>query len=563
MQESPLNVANRNTYNRSNAGRLLRIVKRHLFHILAFLAGVALMAGCGKRQASGPPSQNVLRYAITTEPTTFDPALVRDGPTIDMLFHVFEGLVQWDENNRVRPNLAESWSVSEDGRTYTFTLKKGVRFHNGREVTAEDFKYSIERACDPELASPVSATYLNDIVGALDKLNRKAQEVKGVEVVDKYTLRITIDHPKAYFLAKLTYPTAYVVCREAIEQNGDEVNGRRLRINERCAIGTGPFKLQQYVPGSKVVLAANKEYHAGAPKLDGIERPIVLDASTRHAMYERGDLDIVDVQKGDLLRDQQDPVLSKELRTFERAAVFYLGLNQNVFAPFKDRRVRLALAHATDKDAIVKVALMGVPQKANGIIPPGVLGYDPNFQGIPYDPEKARQLLAEAGYPEGRGFPTLTLTFREKTPDLRRAAEMIKEQYRKELGINVELREMEWGAFLDALDRKELPFVHLRWMADYLDAQNFLSVLLRTGVPENVVGYSNPRFDALCDTADKEQDEQKRIQLYREAERIAVQDVPWIPIYFQRDVELIKPYVKGIRDSLMGHLPHVTTYIER
>jgi len=538
-------------------------VRRHLHYAVALLAGVLLVTGCAKRETSAPPAQNILRYAITTEPTTFDPALVRDGPTIDMLFHVFEGLVQWDENNRVRPNLAESWSVSEDGRTYTFTLKKGVRFHNGREVTAEDFKYSIERACDPELASPVSATYLNDIVGALDKLNRKAQEVKGVEVVDKYTLRITIDHPKAYFLAKLTYPTAYVVCREAIEQNGDEVNGKRLRINERCAVGTGPFKMTQYVPGSKVVLEANKEYHAGAPKLDGIERPIVLDASTRHAMYERGDLDIVDVQKGDLLRDQQDPVLSKELRTFERAAVFYLGLNQNAFAPFKDRRVRLALAYATDKDAIVKVALMGVPQKANGIIPPGVLGYDPSFQGIPYEPEKARQLLAEAGYPNGKGFPTLTLTFREKTPDLRRAAEMIKEQYRKELGINVELREMEWGAFLDALDRKELPFVHLRWMADYLDAQNFLSVLLRTGVPENVVGYSNPRFDALCDAADKEQDEQKRIQLYREAERIAVQDVPWIPIYFQRDVELIKPYVKGIRDSLMGHLPHVTTYIER
>jgi ABC-type oligopeptide transport system substrate-binding subunit len=117
---------------------------------------------------------------------------------------------------------------------------------------------------------------------------------------------------------------------------------------------------------------------------------------------------------------------------------------------------------------------------------------------------------------------------------------------------------------LDALDRKELPFIHLRWAADYLDAQNFLSVMLRTGAPENVVGYSNPRFDALCDRADREQDEQKRIELYREAERLAVtEDVPWITLYFQRDVELIKPYVKGIRDSLMGHLPHVTTYIER
>lgn len=536
----------------------------HAYGAMIMIGVLVLSLGCGRRQVTQPPAQNVLRYALTAEPTTFDPALVRDGPTIDLLFQVYEGLVQWDEQNRLVPNLAESWTVSEDGRTYTFRLKRGVKLHCGREVTAEDFKYSIERACDPALASPVSATYLNDIVGALDKLNRKANEVKGVQVVDKYTLLITIDHPKAYFVAKLTYPTAYVVCRESIEKDGDDIGGRKLRINERCAEGTGPFKLAQFLPGSKVLLEANKEYHGGAPKLDGIERPIVLDASTRHAMYERGDLDIVDVQKGDLLRDQKDPVLSKELQTFDRASVFYLGLNQNVFPPFRDKRVRLALAYATDKDAIVKTALMGVPQKANGIVPPGVLGHDPGFEGVPYDPDMARKLLAEAGYPDGKGFPTLTLTFREKTPDLRRAAEMIKEQYRKELGINVELREMEWGAFLDALDRKELPFIHLRWAADYLDAQNFLSVMLRTGAPENVVGYSNPRFDALCDQADREQDEQKRIQLYRAAERIAVQeDVPWITLYFQRDVELIKPYVKGIRDSLMGHLPHVTTYIER
>lgn len=515
---------------------------------------ILFMVGCGQSGTSS--SGKVFRYAITTEPTTFDPALVEDGPTIDLLFQVFEGLVRWDEGSKLVPNLAEKWEVSEDGRVYTFTLKKGVKFHNGREVTAEDFKYSIERSLNKETNSTVAGIYLNDIVGALEYANKRADSVSGVEVADSYTLKITIDAPKGYFLAKLTYPTAYAVCREEVERNGG-------KINEQNMIGTGPFRLKEYLPNQKVILQAFEDYHGGRPKLDYMERPIILDATTRHSMYERGELDLVDVQKGDLERDRRDPVLSKELHLFDRAAIYYLALNQDAYAPFKDRRVRQAFALAIDTEEVVRVALLNVNKKASGILPPGIPGYDPDFKGWEFNPAKARELLASAGYPNGKGLPPLSLTFREKTPDLRRVSEVCADMLKRNLGVQVDLREMEWGAFLSARSKGTMAFYHLRWAADYIDAQNFLSLMLHSNTPENTLGYHNPEFDRLCDEADKATDPQLRIKLYRQAERIAVEDAPWIPLYFQRDIELIKPYVNGIKDTLMGHLPHVTTDIEK
>lgn len=523
---------------------------------IAWFVLLLTFSGCSNSGSTSSVQGKVFRYALTAEPTTLDPARVEDGPTIDLLFQVYEGLVRWEVGNELVPNIAERWEISPDGKTYTFYLKKGVKFHNGREVTAEDFKYSIERSLDPETGSTTAGTYLNDIVGANERLQGKTQEVAGVQVVDSHTLQIEIDAPKAYFLAKLTYPTAYAVCKEAIEKT----NGK---VTVESAIGTGPFKWKEYVANSKVVLEAFGDYHDGRPLLDFMERPIILDATTRHAMYESGELDLCDVQKSDLIQDQKDPVLSKELQFFDRAAVYYFALNQNAYAPFKDMRVRQAFALAIDREEAVRVALQGVNKKANGILPPGVPGYDESYQGWSYDPKRAAELLAEAGYPGGKGMPKLTLTFREKTPDLRRVAEVAANMLKQNLGMDVDLREMEWGAFLDELNKESMPMYHLRWAADYLDPQNFLSVMLRTGAQENRVGYSNPKFDALCDEADRTTDSERRIQLYRQAEKLVVEEAPWVPIYYQKDVELIKPYVSGVRDTLLGHLPHAKTDVAR
>jgi len=551
---------------------------------MAVAAGAALfLAGCPSSGGGGGTSggtggggggggstatatggvPGVLRYPLTANPTTLDPALVSDGPTIDVLHQMYEGLVGWNEKSEVIPLLAaELPKISADGKTYTFTLRDGVKFHNGRAVSAEDVKYSLTRCLDPKLNSPVAMTYLNDIVGADAVASGKATELSGVKVVDPKTVQIALVAPRAYFLGKMTYPTSYVVAREEVEK-GEKTEGGAFTVDDKnsAACGTGPFKLASYTRQSKVVLDAVPEYWGGTPKLKQIERPIILDAKTARNLYDAGQIDLITLEKGDYEQDKDNPDLKDEIQQFDRAATFYLGMNQTRYKPFQDKRVRQAIAHAVDKDAIVNSVLLGINERAEGVVPKGIPGFDPSFKGLTYDPEKAKKLLSDAGFPGGKGLPPLTLSFREKQPDLAKTAEVVKEQLAR-VGVTVNLNEMEWGSFLKATDNREIDFFHMRWAADYLDQQNFLSVLLHSKATENRTAYSNPEYDKLVEQADAELDPAKRVALYRKAEAIVVDDAPWVPIYYQKDVELIKPHVKGIRDGLMGHLPHVTTDIQ-
>lgn len=514
-----------------------------------------LCAGCGK-QAAG--DENVFRYPLVTRPTHLDPAQVQDGDTIDLLLQVFEGLVKWSPENEVVPNLAERWEVLDGGRLYRFFIKKGVRFHNGDELTAQDFVYSLDRAVSREIKSGTAINYLFDIVGARERWEGKSKRLEGVKAPEPYVLEIRIDQPKAYFLAKLTYPNAYAVNRRAIEEAG---GGPMTDI--RAVVGTGPFKLTEYNPDSMAVLTAFDDYHGGRPKLDRIERPIVIEATTRYDLYKRGRLDLLQLDKAQLVAAEQDAELSKHIHHFDRPSVYYLGMNPLAAPVFADLRVRQAFAMALDKDAIIESALEGKVPRADCIVPPKVPGHDPDVRMYPFDPVKARALLAEAGFPGGKGFPKLPLSFREGRPDVRLVAEVIQRQLAQNLGVNVELRPLEWGSYLEAYNNKSLGLFHMRWMADYLDPQDFLSVMLTTDGGENKVGYSDKEFDRLCALADVEQDPQRRVELYRQAQRIALRDAPWVPIYFQRDPELIRPGVTGIQDSLLGHLPHVHTQVRR
>ncbi len=548
--------------------------------LLALVCAAALLPGCtvtknppgtgtGGGISSGgavTTNANTLRYALTAEATTLDPATVQDGTTIDLLQCIFEGLVKWDEKNRIVPGMAEKWEISPDGKTYTFHIRHNVKFHNGREMTAEDIKYSFERSCDPATKSQTASDYLKDIVGAADRIANKAgvSEISGIKVVDPYTLTITIDSPKPYWLGNMTYPTGYVVCKEEISRTGGAVS-------ELSASGTGPFKLAEFKSNYRVVLAANPDYYGGKPKVDFIERPVMIDANLRLNNYEADKLDIVDLSPRDLDRISADPKMSSDLKEFPRAATWYLALNQDApGSPFTKREVRQAFAMAIDKPEIIRVALKGKATLANAVVPPGMDNYAPKITPLPYDPAKAKALLAKAGYPGGSGFPTLTLSFRQDYPWVADTAQITASQLKANLGITVQLRPMEWGVFLKERTAKSMAFSHLRWGADYLDPQNFLSVLLHSskkvnGVedhPENGVGYNNPEFDRLCDQADVEMDTTKRMALYAQAEQIAINDAPWVTVYYQRDLELIKPRVGHLRDSLLGHLPHLTTTVQ-
>ena len=520
---------------------------------LLIAAGVSLAAGCGHKDgAASRGAGNVFRVPVINAPTTFDPAMVEDGPTIDVLQQVFEGLVQWSPDNKVVPCLAEKWDVSPDGLTYTFHLRPNVKFQDGSPVSASDVLYSMTRALNPKLGSPVALNYLGDIAGAKELNAGKAADLKGVKVLDPMTVAITITKPKAYWIYTLTYPTGYVVSKAEAK-----TDAALTAEDDAKGAGTGAFRVTSYARDVKVILAANPTYWEGAPKIAGIERPVVVDAGTRHDMYVKGDIDILQYESpGDFESDSKDAALKDQARLFPRAATFYLGLNQQAFPAFKDVRVRQALAYAIDKNKIVSVVFGGKRDVAEDILAKGIPGFDPAFKGLPYDPAKAKQLLAAAGHPGGAGIPTIPLTYRGSLPDLAKTVDQIRQMWAETLGLKIESRVSEYGAMLHQNDKNALECYHIRWAADYLDPQDYYSVLLRTGSAENHVVYSNPGFDALCDAADVSQNPAQRRALYRRAARIAADEVPMIPLYYQQDVELIKPYVSGIDDGLMGHLPY-------
>ncbi len=526
---------------------------------LTFVVPFALAVGCGKgnfSQQASAGKTNVFRYPIVTNPTSLDPDIVQDGDTIDLVQQVFEGLVAWGTDNQPVANLAESWDVSDGGKTYTFHIKKGVKFHNGRELEAMDFKFGMERACDPSFNSQVAENYLGDIVGAVDKLHKKAKEISGVQVVDKYTLKITIDKPRAYFLGKLTYPCAYAIAKETVTP-GKEIGS----VAEM--VGTGPYKADTFTPNQLFVLTAFKDYHGGTPAIDKIERPVITDAATRLSKFKAGEIDLVPLERQDVKSLQQDPKFKDQLHFYDRPAIWYIGMNLKEYPAFANVKVRQAITMAVDREKIVNETLDGINTVANGILPPGVMGYRKDAGASKFNPARAKDLLAEAGYPGGKGLPAVEMTFREQRPDIRVVAEAVASQLHDNLGMNVSLRTMEWRSYLEKHNAKKQVFFHMRWMADYLDPQNFLSLLLSSDGNENKTYYSNPKVDQLCALADADMKPDERVKLYQQAEDLILQDAAWVPIYFQKDAELISPRVSGLRESLFGHLPHTTVKLQQ
>lgn len=504
-----------------------------------------LLIGCGKgnvsQQIAAAGGGDTLRIGLGVSPTTFDPAKVQDIETSGLLGNVYEGLVTWDENNRLAPCLAEKWDVKDGGKTYDFHLRKGAKFHNGSPVTSEDVVFSLKRASNPAFGSPTAGNYLDDIVGfGTDSL--------AVAALDPSTVEIKIKEPRPYFLGKLTYPCAMVVCKQAVGE------GKEIKELGQM-VGTGPFMVGKYTPDVDVSLPANASYWGGAPKLKGLAYSIAKDFQTRLSKFKAGEIHLAGVIRNEIPGIKSSPDLGPSLVLNPRPAVAYVAMNPLAYAPFADRRIRQAVAMAIDRKRIDEDLLHGINPSAGGILPPGIDGSrkDPE-KGLKYDPDGAAKLLAEAKYPGGKGLPDLELCFRVQTPDTKVVAEAMQSMLSK-VGFPVKLREMEWGAMLKDRNANKLPFMILSWYADYLDPQNFLSVLLTTKANGNHFGYSNPKVDSLCQQADTEQDPAKRIQLYQQAEDLILEDAPWFPLYYPVDAELQSPKVQGLKRNLFGDMP--------
>lgn len=495
------------------------------------------------RAATRVPStsgKNILRLPGrgAGDPPTLDPALTGDATSAEFVVEIFSGLVTLDRNLKVVPDIAEKWEVSSDGKTYTFYLRKEVKFHDGRPVTAQDFKYSFERAANPALASPTAETYLGDIVGVKDKLARKAQSISGVEVVDDYTLKITIDAPKAYFLAKMTYPVAFVVDKNNVERGGrtwtDKPNG------------TGPYKLKEYVRAQRLILARNENFYADPkPQVDEVQ--YILGGGSVMTMYENGDLDSVYVTINDIERvsDVNSP-LNKELFVGPEFSTDFIVFNTRK-PPFDDPKVRQAFALAIDRAKIVDVVFRKMAVPATGILPPGMPGYLENQFNVPYDPAKAKQLLAESKY-AGK-LPDITWTTSGAGGAAPQYIQAMTAMLKENLGVNVSIQQTDWATFISQINdpsRNPYQIFDIAWIADYADPQNFLEILFRSNSTQNWSAYSNPDVDKLLDQAAVERDVQTRFKLYQQAEQKILADYPVIPFTFSQHYELTKPYVKDL-----------------
>ena len=475
---------------------------------------------------------------LFVDPPTLDPHIATDATSAQIIVELFGGLVTINEELEIVPDLAESWDISLDRTVYTFHLRKDAVFHDGRPVTAEDVRWSMERASSPLTESPVVDQYLGDIVGTKAMINGDAQSISGLKVIDDHTLEITIDAPKSYFLAKLTYPTGFVLDRHNVE--GAPRNWFRQPN------GTGPFKLERYDLGVTLVLARNEDYHLGAAKLEKVE--MILSGGTGMLMYENDEIHVVGVglQDVDRLRDRNNPLSAELVRAPPSFSIQYIGMNVNE-PPLDDLKVRQALNLAIDRQEIATIVLGDQVVPAKGILPPGFPGHNPGLTGYEFDPERARQLLAESKYGDDlENIPPIIMTSSGSFgASVSLDMEVVMQMWEKNLGLTVNFQRTEFATFLSDLHKRRFQMFEIGWIADYPDPENFLDILFHGESSNNHTNYDSPQVDALLMEARTEIDEARRFELYNQAERLILDDAPWAPLWYSGErYLLVKPNVR-------------------
>ena len=489
--------------------------------------------------SSSGSKENVFRINFS-DPPTFDPHLVTDTTSASIIVEIFSGLVTLNKDLDIIPDLAESWEVSDDGMVYTFNLRDDIKFSNGENVTAQDFKWSIERSANPDTGSYNADVYLGDIIGVKEVIdsNGGIQEVEGVKAIDDKTLEITIDSPKTYFLAKLTYPTAFVLSQKYLESMGDDWID--------SPVGTGPFVLQEYQIGQILKLKRNDLYWGEKSKVDGVIMNLAGGVSM--AMYENDEIDITGVGLADLerVKDPNDP-LSKDLVDVPpQFTLSYIGFNVNM-APFDDENFRKALSHAVDKELIADKIYSGLTKPAYAVIPPGFPGYSPSIKGLDFNPELAKDYLSKSKYAEPANRPRIIVTIPGTGGSPGMDTEVISDMWRETLGVEVEIQQVEWATYLQDMNRKRLQvWAGSGWQADYPDPQDFIDILFYSESDVNHGNYKNEKVDDLILEARTELDQNRRFLLYNQAEQIVVDEAPIFPLWFDTDgYALVKPWVKG------------------
>lgn len=477
--------------------------------------------------------EGYLYYRLSTNPTTLDPALIVDVTGGLISTKLFNGLVKLDEDMKIIPDLAEGWTVSKDGLIYRFKLKKGVRFSNGREVKARDFKYSFERVLNKKTRSP-NTWVLDRIYGAEDLMKGIDRDLKGVRVIDDYTLEIRLDKAFSPFLYILTMTAAYVVPEEEVNRWGPDFSS--------YPVGTGPFILKEWLPNRELILEKRNDYFGQQASIKGIVYRIIPEDLTAVTEFELGKIDILSLPASGYKRFRTDNFWKGLVKSMKGINTYYLGMNCSRH-PFNNPVLRKAINLAIDREKILHTYYEGRGRNASGPVPDNLRKWSPPL-AYSYNPDIAREIIKK------EGLTGLTINFYvtadQEVIDI---AEIIQ-YYLKKVGLNVKIKQLEWSAFKEAINRGEPDLFWLSWWADYPDPENFLFPLFHSsniGPAGNRTRYSNKEVDRLIDLAGRSRDDKTRWRYYEKAERIIVEDAPWVFFWHKTDYIVIQPWIKNFK----------------
>ncbi|MFP4597337.1 MAG: peptide ABC transporter substrate-binding protein [Persicimonas sp.] len=531
--------------------------------LIALLAGALVATGCDKggesngekapEGAAGSDNDDEFRagskvdqftFVVSADPETFDTAKMSGAPEGRLAFQLFEGLMVPgpttegldDPADLVLPGVAKSYEVSEDGRTYTFELRKDAKWSNGDPVTSEDFVYSWERVLSPDFPADY-ATMMYVIKGAKDynKSEDGDWDEVGVEAPDEHTLVVELENPTPYFPELLAFYTFYPVPKDVVEEHGDDWT------EPENIISNGAYKLATYRSQKEITLAKNEHYWgADDVSIDKAKVRIMPDRNAITNAYRSGELH----WSGTSLPVSQISsfVAHPDYRRDPMLGNYYFRINvSDEDAPLSDKRVRKALSMATDRQSLVEDVLNGLYETADSYVPP-MAGYE-STTTVEYNPKRAKALLEEAGYGEGEEMPEISLLY-NTDENHKLVAESVQKQWKRNLGIDVELINKEWKMYLQDVDSLNYQVARAGWIGDFNDPMTFLD-MWETDNGNNDTGWSNEEYDDLLDQIRSEPDVDKRQKLLQEAETLLLEEGPVIPVYYYTNNVLVSRELEG------------------
>jgi len=544
---------------------MLTIIKfsRHFSLFLASLSLFAFISSCGLHRETNVDSgdrQQILHFGNGDEPQELDPHVTTGIPEYQIQMALFEGLISLHPKTlAIQPGVAESWDISDDLMTYTFHLRKNARWSNGDKVTAHDFVYSWKRALTPEMGN-LYAYMLYFLKNGEQYAKGEIKDFSqvGVKALDDYTLKVDLIAPTPYFLQLLDHHSYFPVQQATIEKFGGMAERGTRWTRPGNFIGNGPFKLKEWKMNRVLIVEKSPTYwDAKRVKLKEIYFYPIPNKSTEERMFRAGQLHITeDIPSEKIYNYRNDHPGVVHITPW--VGTYFYRFNTTI-KPLNDVRVRQALAMSVNREEIVKSVTKGGEIPAYTFTPPGINGYTSTSR-IEYNVAKARKLLTEAGYPDGKGFPNLEIMFNTDEKH-RQVAIAVQEMWKKALNIHITLSNLDWKVYLDKESHLDYQISRAGWIGDYLDATNFIDLFV-TGGGNNRTGWSNKQYDKYIHEAALTVDQDERYAIFQKAEKLLMQEVPILPLYTYTRRRLIAESVRGWEDNILDRHPYKYVYLD-